>query len=60
MIFYHSTETSTGQYRSCVALLDISKPLSIHRVLFKVELSFIWFGQVWFDCLNSVWLIYET
>ena len=41
----NKNKTSTGPYRSCAALLDISKPL-------------IWFGQVWFDCLNSVWLIY--
>ena len=46
--------TSVGPYRSCAALLDISKTQGFHRVLFKVELGLLWFVQVWFDCLNSV------
>ena len=52
--------TSTDPYRSCAALLNISKLLRLLRVLFKLEVGLIWFGEVWFDCSNSVWLIYAT
>ena len=37
----HTQKTSTGPYRSCAALKDISIPLK-----YLVEFSFVWFGLV--------------
>ena len=36
-------QTSTGPYRSCAALLDISNPLK-----YLVEFSLVWLVLVWF------------
>ena len=42
-------ETSTGPYRSCAALKDISIPLK-----YLVEFSFVWFGRFWFGLVGMV------
>ena len=41
--------TSTGPYRSCAALLDISNPLK-----HLLEFGLVWFGLVGF---SLVWLV---
>ena len=41
--------TSTGPYRSCAALKDISIPLK-----YLVEFSFVHFGRFWFGLVGMV------
>ena len=49
-------KTSTGSYRSCATLLDISNPLKYFLELSFVCLVSVWFGLIWLVWVGLFWL----